>query len=89
MSRGTPAEFRRLSGLLDGYCREAGRDPATVERSIQFLPDAMPGGAAELVALAHEFVAAGATHLIFTCPMPYSAAGARWLWEEVVAPLRG
>jgi alkanesulfonate monooxygenase SsuD/methylene tetrahydromethanopterin reductase-like flavin-dependent oxidoreductase (luciferase family) len=88
MSKGTPAEFRRLSTLLDGYCREAGRDPAKVERSIQFLPDAMRGGPATLAALAREFVAAGATHLVFTCPTPYSAAGARRLWEEVVTPLR-
>ena len=80
----------QLSALLDGYCREAGRDPSGVERSIQFLPDAMQGDdAAALVARAREFVAAGATHLIWNCPVPYSAAGARWLWEEVVAPLRG
>jgi F420-dependent oxidoreductase-like protein len=89
MAKGTPAEFRRLSALLDGYCREAGRNPSGVERSIQFLPDAMQGDdAAALVARAREFVAAGATHLIWNCPVPYSAAGARWLWEEVVAPLR-
>jgi F420-dependent oxidoreductase-like protein len=89
MSKGTPEEFGRLSALLDGYCREAGRAPDAVERSIQFLPDAMRAGAAGLVALAREFIARGATHLIFTCPIPYSAAGARRLWTEVVAPLRG
>jgi len=89
MAKGTPAEFRRLSALLDGYCREAGRDPATVERSIQFLPEVMQGGAADLVARAREFIAAGATHLVLSCPRPYSAAGARWLWDEVVTPLRG
>ena len=89
MARGTPAEFRRLSGLLDGYCREVGRDPASVERSIQFLPEAMVGDAAALVTLAREFVAAGATHLIWSCPEPYSAAAVRRLWDAVVAPLRG
>jgi F420-dependent oxidoreductase-like protein len=89
MAKGTPAEFHRLSTLLDGYCRDAGRDPASVERSIQFLPEAMQGDdAAALVARAREFVAAGATHLIWNCPVPYSAAGVRWLWNEVVAPLR-
>jgi F420-dependent oxidoreductase-like protein len=88
-SKGTPAEFRRLSELLDGYCREAGRDPATVERSIQFGPDWVKDGSNALVALSREFVAAGATHLIYTCPLPYSAAGARRVWQEVVAPLRG
>ena len=89
MSKGTPAEFRRLSELLDGFCREAGRAPSAVERSIQFGADALQNGAADLVALSREFVAAGATHLIYTCPIPYSAAGARRVWQEVVSPLRG
>jgi F420-dependent oxidoreductase-like protein len=89
MSRGTPADFRRLSEMLDGYCREAGRDPSAVERSIQFGADALQNGAGELVALSREFVAAGATHLIYTCPIPYSAAGAGRVWNEVVTPLRG
>lgn len=88
MSKGTPAEFRRLSGLIDTYCGEVGRDPGAIERSIQFGPDALANGAAELVALSREFVAAGATHLIYTCPIPYSARGARRIWDEVVTPLR-
>ena len=87
-ARGTPAEFRRLSELLDGHCREVGRDPATIERSIQFGPDWVERGSAALVTLSREFVQAGATHLIFTCPLPYSVAGARRVWQEVVAPLR-
>ncbi len=89
MAKGTPEEFGRRSALLDGYCREIGRDPAEVERSIQFLPDVMSGDAADLAARAHAFVGAGATHLIFSCPVPYTAAGARWLWEEVVPRIRG
>jgi alkanesulfonate monooxygenase SsuD/methylene tetrahydromethanopterin reductase-like flavin-dependent oxidoreductase (luciferase family) len=89
MVKGTPAEFRRLSGLLDGYCREADREPAAVERSIQFLPEAMQGlSPADLVAIGREFIAAGATHLIWSCPTPYSAAGARALWNDVVVPLK-
>ena len=58
---------------------------AEIERSIQFLPEAMDG---DIVASAREFIAAGATHLIFSCPTPYSAAGARTIWTEVVARLR-
>ena len=54
--------------------------------SIQFLPEAMAG---DIAGLARDFVAAGATHLIFSCPMPYGAAGARWVWEDIVVPLRG
>jgi hypothetical protein len=59
-----------------------------VERSIQFLPGAMSRDAAEMAARARAFVLAGATHLIFTCPIPYSAAGVRWVWEEIVSRLR-
>jgi F420-dependent oxidoreductase-like protein len=85
MARATPEEFRRKSALLDAYCREIGRDPREIERSIQFLPEAMDG---DMAARAREFIAAGATHLIFSCPAPYSAAGARKIWTEVVEPLR-
>ena len=86
MARATPEEFQKKSALLDAYCREIGRDPALIERSIQFLPDAMQGDTA---ALARDFIAAGATHLIFSCPTPYRAAGARQVWNEIVTPLRG
>ena len=41
-----------------------------------------------VAARGREFIAAGATHLIFSCPTPYSAAGARFVWEEVVMNLR-
>jgi F420-dependent oxidoreductase-like protein len=85
MARATPEEFQKKSLLLDEYCREIGRDPGEIERSIQFLPDAMEGN---VTALARDFIAVGATHLIFSCPTPYAAAGARHIWADVVAPLR-
>jgi F420-dependent oxidoreductase-like protein len=85
LASGTPDEFRHKGRVLDQHCQAVGRDPGAIERSIQFLPEAMQG---DIVAHARAFVAAGATHLIFTCPTPYSAEGARWLWREVVAPLR-
>ena len=85
MARATPEEFARKSARLDEHCREIGRDPAEVERSIQFLPEAMQG---DVVAVARDFIAAGATHLIFSCPVPYGAASARHLWDKVVSPLR-
>ena len=84
MARATPEDFAKKSALLDQYCREIGRDPAEIERSIQFLPRAMEG---DVVALGRDFIGAGATHLIFSCPVPPSAAGARWVWDEVVARL--
>lgn len=85
LANGTPEEFRHKCRVLDEHCRAVGRDPLEIERSIQFLPEAMHG---DVAARARAFVAAGATHLIFTCPLPYSAEGARWLWREVVARIR-
>lgn len=85
MARATPEEFATKSALLDAHCREIGRDPAEIERSIQFLPDAMTG---DVVATARAFIAVGATHLIFSCPTPYTAAGTRRVWDEVVSKLR-
>jgi F420-dependent oxidoreductase-like protein len=85
MANGTPDEFRKKSELLDGFCQEVGRAPADIERSIQFLPDAMKG---DMVTRARDFLAAGATHLIFSVPTPYTAEGVRGLWHDVVEPLR-
>jgi len=88
MSKGTPEEFRRRSALIDGYCRGIGRDPGEIARSIQFPSRPTGLDARALAEEARGFVAAGATHLVFGCPMPYSAEGARWLWHEVVARVR-
>jgi len=78
-------EFVRKSRILDDHCAAVGRDPSEIGRSVQF--GAGPS-AAESVALGHRFAEAGATHLIYSCPQPFSAEGARWVWEEVVGPLK-
>ena len=85
MATGTADEFRAKSALLDQYCAEIGRAPQEIERSMQFLPGAMGG---DMVGHARAFLDAGATHLIFSVPTPYSAAGVRWLWNDVVGALR-
>jgi F420-dependent oxidoreductase-like protein len=85
MSKGTPEEFVHKCQVLDEHCRAIGRDPATIQRSIQFSPEAMQG---DLAGTARDFVEAGADHLVFTCPIPYSAEGARWLWHDVVGKVR-
>jgi F420-dependent oxidoreductase-like protein len=85
LSGGSPEDFRRKSAIIDGYCREIGRDPAEIERSVQFQPEAMQG---DFVTKAGSYIEAGATHLILTCPVPYSAEGVRSLWYDVVQKLR-
>jgi len=78
-------EFVRKSRILDDHCAAVGRDPSEIGRSVQF--GAGPS-AAESVELGRRFAEAGATHLIYSCPQPFSAEGARWLWDEVVGPLK-
>ncbi len=85
MAKGTPEEFRHKCAVLDEHCRAVGRDPAAIERSIQFLA---PASDAELAQQARDFVAAGATHVIFACPQPFNAANARRVWEQVVSRVR-
>jgi F420-dependent oxidoreductase-like protein len=85
MANGTAEEYAAKSARLDEHCRAIGRDPSAIERSIQFLPDAMQG---DIVAKARTFIAAGATHLIFSVPTPYTAKGVRHIWNEVVERLR-
>ncbi|MFN8525668.1 MAG: TIGR03560 family F420-dependent LLM class oxidoreductase [Chloroflexota bacterium] len=80
--------FKHKMAVLDQHCANVGRDPKAIERSVQFGAPQLDE-AESLAAHARQFVEAGATHLIFTCPKPYSAAGARWLWNEVVARLKG
>ena len=81
-------EVRRRVELLRRHARDVraqvpgagralqlvGRDPSTIERSTQFRAGPT---AEELIDLSRQFIAAGATHLIYTCPQPYSAEGAR------------
>ena len=85
MANGTTEEFRTKSAKLDEHCRAVGRDPASIERSIQFLPDAMGG---DVVKKAKDFMAAGATHLIFSVATPYSARHVKTLWRDVIEPLK-
>jgi alkanesulfonate monooxygenase SsuD/methylene tetrahydromethanopterin reductase-like flavin-dependent oxidoreductase (luciferase family) len=81
-----PEEFTHKRKVLEQHCEDVGRNPDEIQRSVQFR--AGPS-AAELIDIGRQYLAVGATHLVFTCPQPYSAEGARWLWNEVVMPLRG
>jgi probable F420-dependent oxidoreductase len=60
---GPPESFKRKNEILDGWCREVGRDPAMIERTAA-------SNARELNRL-DEYVAAGATHIIFGLGAPY------------------
>jgi alkanesulfonate monooxygenase SsuD/methylene tetrahydromethanopterin reductase-like flavin-dependent oxidoreductase (luciferase family) len=72
------AETRRLSERLDGFCREAGRDPATVRRSVQALrpvPDPLSSIDA-FDAYTGAFAEIGIDEIIFYWPpIDYALAG--------------
>ena len=83
---GTVEEFQHKSQLLDQYCAEIGRDPATIARSVQILIDSHedPTPTRELV---RGFIATGATHLVLA-PRGLSDGIAHWIDEEIIQPMR-
>jgi alkanesulfonate monooxygenase SsuD/methylene tetrahydromethanopterin reductase-like flavin-dependent oxidoreductase (luciferase family) len=74
------------SRLLDRYCAEIGRDPASITRSIH-LPVSYddPGAVRDRIKTA---VDAGFTHVILGLGSPYPDGVARWVADEIIAPSR-
>ncbi|MGI9008213.1 MAG: LLM class flavin-dependent oxidoreductase [Streptosporangiaceae bacterium] len=73
------------SAVLDRYCGEIGRDPASIARSI-VLPVSydQPGGTRDAIA---RFADAGFGHIVLSLPAPYPAGVARWVADEVIGGL--
>ncbi|MEU6511387.1 LLM class flavin-dependent oxidoreductase [Streptomyces sp. NPDC046942] len=72
----------RRSALLDRYCTEIGRDPASLTRSIHLpVSYAEPGITRNAIA---EALDAGFRHLVLGLPAPYPAGVARWVTDEIV-----
>jgi alkanesulfonate monooxygenase SsuD/methylene tetrahydromethanopterin reductase-like flavin-dependent oxidoreductase (luciferase family) len=70
------------SALLDRYCTEIGRDPASITRSIH-LP--VSYGQPEITRHAiGEAIAAGFQHIILGLTAPYPANAARWVADELI-----
>ncbi|MEU9267408.1 LLM class flavin-dependent oxidoreductase [Streptomyces sp. NPDC048251] len=74
----------RRSALLDRYCAEIGRDPASITRSIH-LPVSYdrPGATRDAVG---DAIGAGFRHIVLGLPTPYPADAARWVADEIVIP---
>jgi F420-dependent oxidoreductase-like protein len=78
--------FQQKSAILDRHCVAMGREPRTIQRSIQVLVDpADLGGTRSQVA---SYVQAGATHLILSLRAPYPAGILHRLDEEIIRPLK-
>jgi alkanesulfonate monooxygenase SsuD/methylene tetrahydromethanopterin reductase-like flavin-dependent oxidoreductase (luciferase family) len=70
------------SALLDGYCAEIGRDPASITRSIH-LRAAYDDPGQTRAAIA-EAVAAGFGHVVLGLPSPWPEGVARWVADELI-----
>lgn len=77
----------RRSALLDRYCADIGRDPASIVRSIHLPVDTgRPDAVRDAVGEALE---AGFRHVVLGLPAPFPEGVARWVAEEVIRPSAG
>jgi alkanesulfonate monooxygenase SsuD/methylene tetrahydromethanopterin reductase-like flavin-dependent oxidoreductase (luciferase family) len=82
----TAEEFQRKSSILDRYCVEIGRDPASITRSVQVIFDQEnPAATRQFL---QGFITAGATHFVLgvRALAPYTGI-AQWLNDQIIAPL--
>ncbi|MEJ2861200.1 LLM class flavin-dependent oxidoreductase [Actinomycetospora flava] len=83
---GDIADCVERSALLDRYCAEIGRDPATITRSIH-LPVSYDDPGAVRAAI-REALDAGFTHVVLGLPAPWPEGVAQWVADELVVPSR-
>jgi len=70
------------SALLDRYCGEIGRDPASITRSIHLrVSYDQPGITRDAIS---EAIDAGFRHIIFGLPAPWPANVAQWVTDELI-----
>ena len=73
----------RRGAVLDRFCAEIGRDPASITRSL-VLPVSYdePGRTRDVIA---RGVGAGFRHFVLSLPAPYPENVARWVADEVIS----
>ncbi|MFI9361170.1 LLM class flavin-dependent oxidoreductase [Kitasatospora sp. NPDC053057] len=74
------------SRVLDAHCAAIGRDPRAITRSVQYVVS-YEDPAGDRAAIA-ELIAAGFTHIVLSLRAPYPVGVARWLVDQIIAPLR-
>jgi alkanesulfonate monooxygenase SsuD/methylene tetrahydromethanopterin reductase-like flavin-dependent oxidoreductase (luciferase family) len=68
--------------LLDRYCAEIGRDPASITRSIHVpVSYKRPGDTRDAIG---EAIDAGFSHVVLGLPAPYPADAAEWVADELI-----
>jgi alkanesulfonate monooxygenase SsuD/methylene tetrahydromethanopterin reductase-like flavin-dependent oxidoreductase (luciferase family) len=73
----------RRSALLDRYCAEIGRDPASITRSIH-LPVSYDQPSVTQDAIG-EAIDAGFGHVVLGLPAPYPPGVARWVGDKLIS----
>nr|AFY23033.1 TamB [uncultured bacterium] len=81
-SSGDIADVAARGALLDRYCAEIGRDPASITRSLH-LQVTYDEPAATRTAIA-EALDAGFEHIVLGLPAPYPDGVARWVADELI-----
>jgi alkanesulfonate monooxygenase SsuD/methylene tetrahydromethanopterin reductase-like flavin-dependent oxidoreductase (luciferase family) len=85
LDMGPVEEFTHNSRVLDEHCAAVGRDPASIERSVQVRIDsANPAGARETL---RGYIEAGAAHLVCILMPPFAEGLVRRVASEVADPL--
>ena len=77
--------FRHKIEVLEGHCAAIGRDPSTIERSIQAFINY--DNLAETHDGIRPYIEAGATHIILNLRAPYPEGIVHRLAEEIAEPL--
>ena len=82
MPGGDVDDAAQRSALLDRFCAEIGRDPASITRSI-VLPVSYdhPGQSRDAIA---AVIGAGFRHIVLGLPAPYPENVARWVTDECI-----
>jgi F420-dependent oxidoreductase-like protein len=78
--------FRHKNKVLEEHCAAVGRDPNTIERSIQVMVNY--NNLSETSDSIRPYIAEGATHIILNLRAPYPQGIVHRLAEEVAEPLR-
>ena len=82
MPGGDIDDAAQRSALLDRFCAEIGRDPASITRSIVVpVSYEQPGKSRDAIA---EVVGAGFRHIVLGLPAPYPENVARWVTDECI-----
>ncbi len=83
---GSIEEFRHKNEVLNQHCAAIGRDPASIERSIQWRINY--DNLAESRETIRPYISEGATHIILNLSYPYPEEIVHRLDKEIVQPLK-